>query len=55
MRGSPEGVWLDNLHRSLDSAVAKAYGWPADIETDEALRRLLELNSARAKGGETHG
>jgi hypothetical protein len=43
-RGTPEGAWLDNLHR----AVAAAYGWPADITTDEALARLLALNHARA-------
>jgi len=40
--------WLLEAHRLLDEAVAKAYGWPADIETDEALRRLLELNLARS-------
>ena len=40
--------WLVEAHRLLDEAVAKAYGWPVDIETDEALRRLLELNLARS-------
>jgi hypothetical protein len=48
MRGTPEGTWLDNLHRALDGAVAAAYGWPADISTDDALARLLALNHARA-------
>ena len=47
-RGTPEGAWLDNLHRALDAAVAAAYGWPADISTDEALAKLLALNHARA-------
>lgn len=47
-RGTPEGTWLDNLHRTLDDAVA-AYGWPADIATDEALARLLALNHARPR------
>ena len=47
-RGKPEGAWLDTLHRVLDDAVAKAYGWATDIATDEALRRLLELNLARS-------
>jgi methylase of polypeptide subunit release factors len=47
-RGTPEGAWLDNLHRALDAAVAAAYGWPADISTDDALARLLALNHARA-------
>ena len=47
-RGTPEGTWLDNLHRALDAAVAAAYGWPADIATGDALARLLALNHARA-------
>ena len=47
-RGTPEGAWLDNLHRALDAAVAAAYGWPSDITTDEALARLLALNHARS-------
>jgi Reverse transcriptase (RNA-dependent DNA polymerase)/Group II intron, maturase-specific domain len=40
--------WLVEAQRILDEAVAAAYGWPADIATDEALRRLLELNLARS-------
>jgi hypothetical protein len=40
--------WLVEAHRLLDEAVAKAYGWPADIETEEALRRLLDLNLVRS-------
>ncbi len=51
-RGTPEGVWLDNLHRALDAAVAAAYGWPADLAEDEILSRLLDLNRARAAAGE---
>ena len=47
-RGTPEGTWLDNLHRALDEAVAAAYGWPADLSDDEILSRLLELNHIRA-------
>lgn len=47
-RGTPEGAWLDALHRALDEAVAAAYGWPADLTDDEILRRLLDLNRARA-------
>ena len=46
-RGTPEGRWLDNLHRALDQAVAAAYGWPADLADDEILSRLLALNHAR--------
>jgi hypothetical protein len=41
-------AWLVEAHRLLDEAVATAYGWPADIATDEALRRLLEMNLARS-------
>jgi hypothetical protein len=51
MRGTPEGTWLDNLHRTLDEAVAAAYGWPADLPDDEVLSRLLDLNRARAATG----
>ncbi|MDG4555064.1 MAG: class I SAM-dependent DNA methyltransferase [Candidatus Competibacter sp.] len=41
-------AWLANAHRALDEAVAAAYGWPADLGDDQILRRLLELNLARA-------
>lgn len=45
-------AWLDNAHKALDAAVAKAYGWddytPA-MPDDAILRRLLALNQARAK------
>ena len=47
-RFTPAGTWLDNLHRTLDEAVAAAYGWPADLPDDEILARLLALNHARA-------
>ncbi len=36
--------WLADAHASLDVAVAAAYGWPADISDDDALRELLTLN-----------
>jgi hypothetical protein len=49
-RGTPEGAWLDALHAALDAAVARAYGWPEDIATEDALARLLALNQARAGG-----
>ncbi len=42
-------TWLDNLHRSLDEAVATAYGWPWPLSDDDVLRRLFELNQARAQ------
>jgi type II restriction/modification system DNA methylase subunit YeeA len=43
--------WLDNAHKTLDKAVAEAYGWtdytPA-MPDEEILSRLLELNRQRA-------
>ena len=36
--------WLADAHATLDDAVAAAYGWPADISDDAALRELLVLN-----------
>jgi type II restriction/modification system DNA methylase subunit YeeA len=41
-------AWIDQAHRRLDDAVAKAYGWPADISEEEALKKLLELNLSRS-------
>ena len=42
-------TWLDNLHRTLDAAVFAAYGWPADIDDEQILERLLALNLDRAE------
>ena len=39
--------WLADAHAGLDAAVAAAYGWPADISDDDALRELLALNGIR--------
>ena len=39
--------WLADAHAALDAAVATAYGWPADITDDDALRKLLALNGGR--------
>ena len=36
--------WLSDAHARLDAAVAAAYGWPADITDDAALRELLARN-----------
>ena len=41
-------TWLANLHAALDKAVATAYGWEWPLSEDEILRRLFELNQARA-------
>ena len=38
--------WLADAHAALDAAVAAAYGWPAGISQDDALRELLALNLA---------
>jgi type II restriction/modification system DNA methylase subunit YeeA len=43
-------AWLDNAHKTLDAAVATAYGWPDYTPTmpdEEILKRLLTLNLAR--------
>lgn len=45
-------AWLDNAHKTLDAAVAKAYGWndyTPEMTDEEILRRLLALNLARAQ------
>ena len=46
-----EVQWLEDAHRTLDAAVARAYGWddytPA-MPDEEILRRLLRLNLERA-------
>ena len=41
-------TWLQLAHDKLDSAVAAAYGWPADLSDEEILERLLALNLQRA-------
>ena len=43
-------TWLDLAHRTLDAAVAAAYGWPSDLTDEAILERLLALNQARAPG-----
>jgi len=35
-------------HDAIDSAVAEAYGWPADLSDEDILTRLVTLNKARA-------
>jgi type II restriction/modification system DNA methylase subunit YeeA len=45
-------AWLDNAHKTLDAAVAKAYGWndyTPEMTDEEILRRLLALNLERAQ------
>ena len=43
--------WLADAHAALDSAVADAYGWHADITDDDVRRKLLELNLYRLERG----
>jgi|CXWL01.1.fsa_nt_gi hypothetical protein len=41
-------AWLGLAHRKLDTAVAAAYGWPADLSDEQILEKLLALNLERA-------
>jgi hypothetical protein len=44
-------AWLDQAHKTLDAAVAAAYGWTdyaPDMPEEEILHRLLMLNLERA-------
>jgi type II restriction/modification system DNA methylase subunit YeeA len=41
-------TWLRDAHRSLDEAVAAAYGWDWPVADEELLAALLELNRGRA-------
>ena len=40
--------WLADAHTALDTAVAAAYGWNAEIEDEEVLETLLEMNTVYA-------
>ena len=39
---------LRELHAELDAAVAEAYGWPAALDDEAILERLVALNAERA-------
>jgi hypothetical protein len=45
---TPNSDPTDEDYRTLDAAVAAAYGWPADLPDDDVLSRLLELNLSRS-------
>ena len=49
-----DGAFIDlaALHKSLDVAVAAAYGWPAGVAQDaaELVRRLTEFNRQISEG-----
>ena len=40
---------VKELHDRLDSLVAQAYGWPADLPDEEILTHLVALNAERAQ------
>ena len=42
--------WLADAHAALDTAVAAAYGWNADISEEDALAALLALNLGAGSG-----
>ena len=42
-------AWLAACHEKLDTAVAAAYGWSADLSDDDILERLLRLNAQRVE------
>ncbi len=44
-------AWLAMAHKTLDEAVAAAYGWPADLADEAVLEHLFALNQARAAAG----
>lgn len=38
---------LKDIHDRIDTAVADAYGWPADLPDEDILQRLVDLNHER--------
>ena len=40
---------LDDIHRALDAAVLRAYGWPENLSDEAILERLLALNLERTR------
>ena len=53
-----DGAYADlaDVHRRLDTAVTRAYGWPAAAarDPDETNRRLLAQNQEITRGGRTY-
>ena len=41
--------WLANAHATLDTAVANAYAWLADISDEDALQRIVGPESAEVR------
>lgn len=42
-------LMLNEYHDRLDAAVARAYGWPADLTDEQILEKLVALNAERAE------
>jgi hypothetical protein len=40
---------IHRLHNEIDTTVADAYGWPADLTDEEFLARVVALNQQRAE------
>ncbi len=40
---------LRQLHDEIDQAVAQAYGWPADLDDEAIVERIVALNQQRAR------
>jgi hypothetical protein len=40
---------IRQYHDEIDTAVAEAYGWPADLPDEEVLERLVALNKDRTE------
>ena len=36
--------WLADAHATLDAAVARAYGWDADVSKEQVIEKLLGMN-----------
>lgn len=47
-------AWLDLAHKKLDEAVAAAYGWPANLDDEAILEKLLDLTLQRASEQALH-
>ncbi|GJL97486.1 MAG: DNA methyltransferase yeeA [Hyphobacterium sp.] len=39
---------LKEIHDEIDAAVFESYGWPADLDEEDILQRLVDLNHERA-------
>lgn len=49
MHGAAACGVLRDLHDELDRLVARAYGWPWPLSTDEILARIVDLHDERVE------